>query len=192
MSDHHCSITIRTTKRVWMRIESFQSNSSVSFPRCTEGKYAGRDDRLQIIDGFRNGSILRIICGKDSDQRFDRSGLILKNSIFTIDWQTKSQSFGFQLRFVLYDRTIDGKCPNMHQFQCTNNRCIDQTLLCDDDDHCGDQSDLQSHSCRKQRQGKQQNSSLIFLLFLLLICTAFMITCLLISRFCQREKIDLN
>ena len=49
-ADTHCSITIRTTKRVWMSIEYFQSNSSSSFPRCTEAKYAGVDDRLQIID----------------------------------------------------------------------------------------------------------------------------------------------
>jgi len=33
-----------------MSIEYFQSNSSSSFPRCTEAKYAGNDDRLQIID----------------------------------------------------------------------------------------------------------------------------------------------
>ena len=33
-----------------MSIKYFQSNSTSSFPRCTEAKYAGNDDRLQIID----------------------------------------------------------------------------------------------------------------------------------------------
>jgi hypothetical protein len=33
-----------------MSIEYFQSNSTSTFPRCTEAKYAGIDDRLQIID----------------------------------------------------------------------------------------------------------------------------------------------
>jgi hypothetical protein len=37
-----------------MSIEYFQSNSSSSFPRCTEAKYAGNDDRLQIIDVEKN------------------------------------------------------------------------------------------------------------------------------------------
>lgn len=189
MSDQHCSITIRTKKRVWMRIESFQSNSSVAFPRCTEGKYAGRDDRLQIIDGYRNGSILRIICGKDSDQRFDRSALILKNSIFTIDWQTKSQSLGFQLRFVLYDRTIDGQCPDIHQYQCRNDRCIDRTLLCDDDDHCGDRSDIQTPGLCQGKQ-QQQFSSMIFVV-LLVICTFVVLISLAMIRFCRREKVIL-
>lgn len=33
-----------------MSIDYFQSNSSAAFPRCTEAKYAGKDDRLQILD----------------------------------------------------------------------------------------------------------------------------------------------
>lgn len=33
-----------------MSVEYFQSNSSSSFPRCIDAKYAGNDDRLQIID----------------------------------------------------------------------------------------------------------------------------------------------
>jgi len=33
-----------------MSVKYFQSNSTSSFPRCTEAKYAGNDDRLQIID----------------------------------------------------------------------------------------------------------------------------------------------
>ncbi|CAF3798410.1 unnamed protein product [Rotaria magnacalcarata] len=55
--DNHCTVTIKTKKRAWMSLEYFQSNSSSSFPRCTDAKYAGNDDRLQIIDV----SILRLI-----------------------------------------------------------------------------------------------------------------------------------
>jgi hypothetical protein len=53
-SQNHCSITIQTNKRIWISIVYFQSNSSSSFPRCTEAKYAGIDDRLQIIDVYRS------------------------------------------------------------------------------------------------------------------------------------------
>ncbi|CAF3948028.1 unnamed protein product [Rotaria magnacalcarata] len=138
--DNHCTVTIKTKKRAWMSLEYFQSNSSSSFPRCTDAKYAGNDDRLQIIDGYKNGSILRIICGKDTDKFFDRTSLILKSSIFTIDWRTKSESFGFELKFVLYDLAIDGQCLNSDQFQCRNRRCIDKSLICYDEDSCGDGS----------------------------------------------------
>ena len=142
---------------------------------------------MQIIDGYRNGSILRIICGKDSDPRFDRSALILKSSIFTLDWLTKSQAFGFQLRFVFYDRLIDGKCPSNGQFQCANQRCLDPSLLCDNEDHCGDQSDLQprhSHPCRKGR-GKQQTSFLLFICFLVVVVSLFVIICLSTVKCCH-------
>lgn len=64
----------------------------------------------------------------------------MKSSIFTIDWQTKSQSFGFELRFVLYDLAVDGQCPNSSQYHCRNRRCIDRSLICSDEDFCGDQS----------------------------------------------------
>lgn len=70
--------------------------------------------------------------------------MILKSSTFTIDWFTKSQSFGFKLRFVLYDRVVDGECLNSSQFQCKNKRCIDRSLLCYDEDYCGDNSHLNS------------------------------------------------
>lgn len=40
-----------------MSVEYFQANSSVPFPRCTEAKFAGNDDRLQIIDVSRKSSM---------------------------------------------------------------------------------------------------------------------------------------
>jgi hypothetical protein len=33
---------------------------------------------------------------------------------------------------------------NLNQFQCKNNRCIDKTLICDDEDYCGDNSQMNS------------------------------------------------
>ncbi len=70
--------------------------------------------------------------------------MILKSSIFTIDWQTKSQSFGFELKFIAYDLSEEGKCLNLNQFQCKNKRCIDKSLLCFDEDYCGDNSQKNS------------------------------------------------
>ncbi|CAF1025184.1 unnamed protein product [Adineta ricciae] len=192
-ADTHCSITIRTTKRVWMSIEYFQSNSSSSFPRCTEAKYAGVDDRLQIIDGFKTGSILRIICGKDTDQRFDRTALILKSSIFTIDWQTKSQALGFELKFVTYDLSSDGKCFNSsRQFYCQNRRCIDSSLICFDKDYCGDNSHLNSVERMKQcrtRIAKQKlhNWSWMFILSLV-CCCVLMLVLITVGKFCQQRR----
>ncbi len=108
--------------------------------------------QISSVQGYKNGSILRIICGKDTDKRFDRTALILKSSIFTIDWQTKSQSFGFELKFVLYDLSIDGKCFNTNQFLCQNKRCIDKSLICDDEDYCGDNSHLEkTRLCPRSR-----------------------------------------
>ena len=34
----------------------------------------------------------------------------------------------------------DKKCP-VGQFLCTNKKCIDNTLLCNEEDDCGDNSD---------------------------------------------------
>ena len=166
-------------------MEYFQSNSSVAFPRCTEAKYAGIDDRLQIIDGYKNGSMLRIICGKDTDQRFDHTPLILKSSIFTIDWRTKSQSFGFELKFVLYDLSIDGQCTNSSQIQCKNKRCIDRSLICTGEDYCGDQSDFQ---CPKGHSNQQRiNWPTIFIL-LTAFSSIFVMICSCTLKICRRER----
>lgn len=100
-----------------------------------------------IFQGYKNGSILRIICGKNTDKRFDHTPLILKSSIFTIDWKTKSQALGFELKFVLYDLSIDGKCLNSNQYQCKNKRCIDKSLICNDEDYCGDNSSNKNQLC---------------------------------------------
>ncbi|CAF1440485.1 unnamed protein product [Adineta steineri] len=184
-SDSHCSLTIQTNKRIWMSIEYFQSNSSSSFPRCTEAKYAGNDDRLQIIDGYKNGSILRIICGKDTDKRFDRTPLILKSSIFTLDWQTKSQSYGFKLKFVTYDLSIDGKCLNSSQFHCNNRRCIDRSLICLHEDYCGDNSQKSSLEAINQCPSiasKQKIFNWPFMIIPIIICCflfVFIFICLL-------------
>jgi hypothetical protein len=173
-----------------MSIEYFQSNSSVAFPRCTEAKYAGNDDRLQIIDGYKNGSILRIICGKDTDKRFDHTPLILKSSIFTLDWLTKSQSFGFELKFVLYDLSIDGHCRNSSQFQCQNKRCIDQSLICDAEDHCGDKSQFKySHQqCLKHRSKEKLLNWSGILLPIIFSCFFFMIIFICILSICRKRR----
>lgn len=88
--------------------------------------------------------MLRIVCGKHTDKSFDRTPLILKSSIFTIDWQTRSQSFGFEIKFVLYDLATDGQCLSTNQFLCKNRRCIDKSLICYDEDYCGDRSHVNS------------------------------------------------
>ena len=39
-------------------------------------------------------------------------------------------------------------CPNRWEyFQCRNDRCISNRLICDGYDHCGDNSDETSHHC---------------------------------------------
>ncbi|CAF3752525.1 unnamed protein product [Rotaria sordida] len=197
--DNHCTITIQTKKRIWMSLEYFQSNSSSSFPRCIDGKYAGNDDRLQIIDGYKNGSILRIICGKDTDKSFDRTPLILKSSIFTIDWQTKSQSFGFELKFILYDLAIDGQCLNSNQFQCKNKRCIDKSLICYDEDYCGDKSyenslEKNSQCIMKIAKQKTIHSYLIFILIIFCCCCLFLLLIIFSNQVLTQsfEDIDNN
>ncbi|CAF2557838.1 unnamed protein product [Rotaria sp. Silwood2] len=182
-SDNHCTITIQTKKRIWMSVEYFQSNSSSSFPRCIDGKYAGNDDRLQIIDGYKNGSILRIICGKDTDKYFDRTSLILKSSIFTIDWQTK---------------TVDGQCLNSNQFQCKNKRCIDKSLICYDEDYCGDKShenSLEQNTECIMKIAKQNSiqSHYIFILIIFCCCVFFLLIIFANQVFSQPfEVIDNN
>ncbi|CAF1218241.1 unnamed protein product [Rotaria magnacalcarata] len=193
--DNHCTVTIKTKKRAWMSLEYFQSNSSSSFPRCTDAKYAGNDDRLQIIDGYKNGSILRIICGKDTDKFFDRTSLILKSSIFTIDWRTKSESFGFELKFVLYDLAIDGQCLNSDQFQCRNRRCIDKSLICYDEDSCGDGShenslEKQTLCAMKMSKPKLSHAHLIFFL-IALCCCLFLCILIYCLKNCQKQIIQL-
>jgi hypothetical protein len=173
-----------------MSIEYFQSNSSVAFPRCTEAKYAGNDDRLQIIDGYKNGSILRIICGKDTDKRFDHTPLILKSSIFTLDWLTKSQSFGFELKFVLYDLSIDGHCRNSSQFQCQNKRCIDQSLICYEEDFCGDKSQFEysHHQCPIRRSKQKLINWPVMFILIILSCFLFVSIFICILKICRKQR----
>ncbi|CAF0757801.1 unnamed protein product [Didymodactylos carnosus] len=136
-----CMITIKTKSRIWLRVEHFNTNST-SFPRCLEYKYASVEDRLQIFDGHRNGSLLRIVCGRDTDKNFDLSLLLLKSSMFTLHWQTKSQAFGFKIKFVSYELAYEDKCRRNESFLCENKRCIDESIVCADEDQCGDESNL--------------------------------------------------
>lgn len=107
-ADTQCSITIRTNKRVWMSIEYFQSNSSSSFPRCTEAKYAGIDDRLQIIDVSRIGVHLmfkkKILFNLGFQNRFDSTDYLRQRY-----WSTfRSNSIDSE-KFDIYNRLANEK-----------------------------------------------------------------------------------
>ena len=134
---------------------------------------------------------MRILCGKDTDSRFDRTPLILKSSLFTLDWQTKSQSVGFVLRFVLYDLAKDGLCPKSNQFQCRNHRCIDSSLICSEEDSCADRSQFDSIERTKRcpSSRSKQHYSMIFLIVAFSSCI-FTISLFCILKIFLKEKTE--
>jgi hypothetical protein len=98
----------------------------------------------------------------------------------------------------LYDLSTDGKCLNINQFQCENKRCIDKSLICLDDDYCGDNSP-RNNQCPKSRKlwdlikfdfeflgiGKQKLINWRSMFILMIFC-CFVFVCILII--CQKRR----
>ncbi|XP_077981998.1 low-density lipoprotein receptor class A domain-containing protein 2-like [Glandiceps talaboti] len=79
---------------------------------------------------------------------------------------------GFSLIFTSYNTAIEGACNVTNDFHCGNFRCIDQSLLCDGKNNCGNNNDEQN--CPDNGGGAifagNRNLSMVILLFFLSLC----------------------
>jgi hypothetical protein len=72
---------------------------------------------------------------------------------------------------------------NNSQFQCKNKRCIDKSLICLNEDYCGDNSHRKNNQCPTLEIGKQK---LIIWCWILIIFCCCLFGCFLII--CRKRR----
>ncbi|XP_070562857.1 low-density lipoprotein receptor-related protein 12-like isoform X2 [Ptychodera flava] len=97
-------------------------------------------DYLAIYDGdtLEPADLLHKICGRDDNPMTPTvfsTGSTLTLRLFTTSW-VSGREFSLKVSAVEYHKDC-----GEGMYHCDNHRCIDQSLVCDDRNNCGDNSD---------------------------------------------------
>ncbi|XP_064599404.1 LOW QUALITY PROTEIN: neuropilin and tolloid-like protein 1 [Liolophura sinensis] len=121
-----------------------------------KGMQEEKDSRLEIHEG--TSSVSPLLASYNPS-----------NITQEVSWFTQGEGFYARLTGTFYasDKVVfvfaavfnatNGQCPP-HYFLCHNDLCIDEELVCDDIDHCGDHSDESpAQQCAPERAIKGSN-----------------------------------
>nr|XP_006822378.1 PREDICTED: inactive serine protease PAMR1-like [Saccoglossus kowalevskii] len=119
------------------------------------------DDYIQVYD--TDGSIMRKFCGNGEPFDMYSTGNSADIHLVTDDFYVDR---GFSLVFTAFHYDSDIACNDTYEFKCLgNDRCIDDSLVCDDKNNCNNASD--EDDCSKTR--------VLLILILIFVCMGIIV-----------------